>query len=207
MGYRGAPDDTFLATLHDTQDAVRWVRTHARKFNLDPTHIGAIGQSAGGHLAAMLAVSADASALHGPPGTDPAAARIQAAVSLAGVFDFISRLKDGGHQKKAIAEKRRTNGAWIGEPFSPTSRAWRDASPLNHISPGDAPVLLLHCRGDDTAPFEQSVQMFEALRPTSLRSKLVLYDGGGHNMLRVRGTNEKLWTETLAFFQATLKSP
>ncbi len=205
IDYRGAPGHTFLATLHDTQDAVRWVRAHAREYHLDPARVGAIGQSAGGHLAAMLAVSADAPSLQGPPGTDPAAARIQAAVSLAGVFDFISRLKDGGHQKKAIAEKRRSNGTWVGEPFTPTSRVWRDASPINHISAGDAPVLFLHCRGDDTAPFEQSVQMFEALRPASPRSKLVLYEVGGHNMLRVRDTNEKLWSETLAFFQATLR--
>ncbi len=204
IDYRGAPGDTFLATILDTKSAVRWVRTHAKEFSLDPARIGAIGQSAGAHLAVMLAVSADVEALEGSGEQAGVSSRIQAAVSLAGVFDFISRLRDGGHQTQALETKRRTNGAWIGEPFSVTSERWRQASPINYVTADDAPVLFVHCRGDTTAPFAQSVQMFEALQPLSPRSKLVLYDGGGHNVLRAAGA--RMWTEVIAFLTASFAS-
>lgn len=204
IDYRGAPDHTFPATIADAKAAVRWVRAHARELAVDPARIGAIGQSAGGHLAAMLAVSAGVAELEGAAEQDGAASRIQSAVALAGVFDFISRLKDGGHQRRAIEEKRRTNGAWVGEPFSVTSERWRRASPIHYVTTDDAPVLFVHCRGDMTAPFPQSVQMFEALRTLSPRSKLVLYDGGGHNVLRATGINVRMWEEAIAFLNATL---
>jgi acetyl esterase/lipase len=206
IDYRGAPDNTFPATIGDTKSAVRWVRAHAKEFALDPARIGAIGQSAGGHLAVMLAVSADVVTLEGVGHAAGVSSRIQAAVSLAGVFDFISRLKEGGHQTRALEEKRRTNGAWIGEPFSVTSERWRQASPINHVTADDAPVLFVHCRGDATAPFAQSVQMFEALQPLSPRSKLVLYDGGGHGVLRAAGTNARMWAEAIAFFTVIFAS-
>lgn len=205
IAYRGAPKDTFVATIHDTKAAVRWVRANAGEYGIAPEKIGAIGQSAGAHLATMLAVSGGVAELEGAGGNPGQSSRIQAAVSLAGVFDFVSRLKDGGHEKRALAEKRKTNGAWVGVPFSETSEEWKRASTTSYVTPDDAPVLFVHCRGDVVAPLPQSEQMYAALKPASPRSKLILYDGGGHAVLRSAGINVKMWEEAVAFLSAELR--
>ncbi len=205
IAYRGAPKDTFVATIHDTKAAVRWVRAHGARYGIAPQKIGVIGQSAGAHLATMLAVSGGVEALEGTGGNADQSSRIQAAVSLAGVFDFISRLKDGGHEKRALAEKRRTNGAWVGVPFSETSEEWKRASTTSYVTPDDAPVLFVHCHGDVVAPLAQSEQMYAALKPASPRSRLILYEGGGHGVLRAAGINVKMWEEAVAFFSAELR--
>ncbi|MES2694925.1 MAG: alpha/beta hydrolase [Verrucomicrobiota bacterium] len=205
IAYRGTPDDTFIATIHDTKAAVRWVRANAAAYNIAPARIGAIGQSAGAHLVTMLAVSGDVAEFEGKGGNPTQSSRIQAGVSLAGVFDFISRLKDGGHEKHALAEKRKTNGAWVGVPFSETSEEWKRASTTSYVTKDDAPVLFVHCHGDVVAPLPQSEQMYAALKPFAPHSKLILYDGGGHGILRAKGINVKMWEEAIAFFQAELK--
>ena len=75
-------DDAFLA---DVRAAVRFLRTNADRWQLDPQKFAAVGGSAGGTLAALLATTGDE--------TDPDC-RIQAAVCYAGVFDFVSRFQD-----------------------------------------------------------------------------------------------------------------
>jgi len=204
IDYRGAPDDHFLTTVHDTKSAVRFLRANAERFHLDPDHFGAFGQSAGGHLAAMLAVTGDVESLEGDGGHADQSSRIQAAVSFAGVFDFISRLRDGGQQTNALETKRRTNGDWVGEPFSETSETWRKASPIHYVTGDDPPILFVHCRGDNTVPFEQSIQMHEAMQEHGDGSRLVLYDGGGHGITKAAGINHRAWRETLDFFGKTL---
>ena len=48
---------TFPANIQEAKRAVRWLRKHADRLQLDAAHIGAIGGSAGGHLTALLVVS------------------------------------------------------------------------------------------------------------------------------------------------------
>jgi acetyl esterase/lipase len=204
VDYRGAPKDPFPSSVEDTKAAVRWVRANASAYGIDPERIGAIGQSAGAHLAVMLAVTGDASTLEGAGGNPGVSSRIRSAVGLAGVYDFISRFRPGGHQKTAIEERKKANELWMGIPFSETSNRWRQASPINYVTADDAPVLFVHCKGDPTAPFEQSVQMHAAMQAVSPGSRLVLYEGGGHGIFRIAGIKEQMWRETLAFFRETL---
>jgi acetyl esterase/lipase len=81
--YRASRIAPFPAQLRDAKAAVRWLRTNALRYRIDPDRIGAWGESAGGHLAVMLATTA------GVPGLDSVQAdapssRIQAAVNFFG---------------------------------------------------------------------------------------------------------------------------
>src|SRR5262249_32121002 len=49
INYRLSGEAPFPAALEDCKNAVRWMRAHAREYNIDPDHIGAYGNSAGGH--------------------------------------------------------------------------------------------------------------------------------------------------------------
>lgn len=206
ISYRGTPNDTYLKTIADTKAAVRWVRANAAKYGIDQDKIAAMGQSAGGHLAVMLATSGEGD-LEGNAGNAGVSSRIQAAVSFSGVYNFISRLKDGGQQPegKLLDTKRKTNGDWVGEPFSETGEAWLKASPITYVTADDPPVLLLHCRGDQTVPHAQGEEMYAAVHPLNERSRLVIYDGGSHGMLRAQGINEQAWGEMLRFLGEVLE--
>lgn len=205
VSYRGAPEHPFPAAVHDTKAAVRWVRTNAAAYNISPDRIGAVGQSAGGHLAAMLAVSAGTPELEGDGGNAGVSSSVQAAASWAGVFDFVSRLRDGGQQPaESFDTKRQSVGAWIGEPFSETSELWRKASPITYLTPNDPPILLVQCKDDKTVPYQQAVQMHEAVQKLNLTSELLLMDGGGHGISNIQDVNEKAWSATLAFFRTHL---
>ncbi len=208
IGYRGRPDHHYRDTIRDTKAAVRFVRTHASELGVDPHRIGAMGQSAGGHLAAMLALSDGVSVFEREAGPYGVSSRIQAAVCFAGVFDFVSRLKEDGHQQYGLETKRRTNGEWIGLPFSETSEAWREASPLTHLDKTDPPLLLVHCRSDRTVPVAQSEQMFDAIKEVAPSSRLLIFDeGGGHGITAARDVNQAAWDATMQFFRRTLQKP
>ena len=209
IGYRGAPDDTFEATVADTKAAVRYLRANAAQFNIDPDYIGAFGQSAGGHLAVMLAVSGGDEELDGDGGNPDVSSRVQAAVSFAGVFDFVSRLRDGGQQAENLDQKRRTNGAWVGEPFSEDSLRWKQASPYYRVTSDDPPVLFVHCKDDATVPYQQSVDMAERMKVFRPQSRLLLFERGGHGIRNSREGDVKAraWAETIAFLRKTLVPP
>lgn len=204
IGYRGAPEDSYLATIADTKAAVRFMRANATQYGIDPDRIGAFGQSAGGHLAVMLAVSGGEADLEGDGGNPGISSAVQAAVSFAGGFDFISRLKDGGQQARNFDAKRKSNGAWIGEAFSENSLRWKQASPYFHADSSDSPVLFVHCKDDSTVPYLQSVKMYDKMKTWHGGCRLVLFEEGGHNIRTSPRNMDKAWAETIAFFRENL---
>ena len=79
---------TFPRNLHDCKTAVRWLRKNAERLQIDADHIGVIGGSAGGHLAAMVALTGPADGLD-PPGPDEAiSCRVQCSVDFYGPSDL-----------------------------------------------------------------------------------------------------------------------
>lgn len=202
IGYRGWPEDPFPAAVHDSKAAVRFLRAKAGLYKIDAARIGAFGQSAGGHLAGMLAVSDDP-VLEGDGGNAGISSRVQAAVTFAGVYDFIERFRETNTAENN-PEKRQSNGAWIGEPFSPDSARWKQASPYFHVSDGDAPMLLVHCKDDNTVAWTQSQRMYDAMKTVRPESRLLLFDEGGHGIRGSGKVNVEAWSATIAFFRETL---
>ena len=115
------------AARDDLREAVRWIRRHARELGVDPGRIAALGQSAGGHLAAMLGTSPDA------PGEDESA-RVQAVVDFYGPSDLerlpLERSRRLAHDPVYV---------FLGDgPPGPSDTA-RDASPVHHVRAGAPP--------------------------------------------------------------------
>lgn len=205
IGYRGWPEDPYPAAVHDVKAAVRFLRAKAAIFNLDAARFGAFGQSAGGHLASMLAVSDDP-ALEGDGGNFGVSSKVQAAVCYAGVFDFIERFRETNTVENT-PEKRASNGQWIREPFAEDSPIWRQASPYFHVSDGDAPIFFVHCKDDDTVAWTQSERMHAAMKNVHPESRILLFDKGGHNVRNSPEVKDTAWGATLTFFRETLLRP
>lgn len=66
--YRLVTQAAFPACIHDCKAVVRFLKAHAEEYHIDPERIGALGNSAGGHLAAMVAMSANCSEMEGNVG-------------------------------------------------------------------------------------------------------------------------------------------
>ena len=204
ISYRGRPNNTFPSAVHDTKAAVRFLRAHASTYHIDADAIGAFGQSAGGYLTGLLAVSGGVPELEGTVGNTDESSRVQAAVSFAGVFDFVSRLRDGGHQVKDLERRRTSNGEWIGEPFSVESELWKFAAPISHLSNDDPPLLMVHCKDDTSVPVQQSVQMHTALKEIGDAHRLLVFEKGGHGIRSSPLVKDEAFKATIAFFREHL---
>lgn len=155
------------------RQAVIWVRSHARDYQLDGTRIAAMGESAGGHLAALL-------------GTNPRAgeddpARIGAVVSFSGPADLAAL---AGNSPGGYAAARQM----LGVDVATDPRRYAAASPTVLASSGDAPALLVQGSADTIVPADQARGLAAALTGVGVSNRLVMVAGAGHSLgLRVRG--------------------
>lgn len=164
--YRLAPAHRFPAALHDLQQAARWVRTQAALYRFDPERIGAFGYSAGGHLAALLGVIGDQDPLDTPHGGPDA--RVRAVVAGAAPFD-LARYEDSPLLQE-----------WLGATLEQDRPLYALASPITHVSAGDAPMFIYQGSWDALVPLEMAQAMKAALDVVQVPSELFVVTGHGH---------------------------
>src|SRR5262249_59047966 len=80
VSYRLAPQHQFPAQIEDCKAAVRWLRANAKKYKLNPDRVGAVGFSAGAHLACLLGTADQSAGLEGNGGNPEQSSRVQAVV-------------------------------------------------------------------------------------------------------------------------------
>ncbi len=167
--------------LDDLREAVRWMRTHASTIGADPRRIAALGESAGGHLAEILGT------YPGDPQTTGASSgesgKVNAVVSLYGPSDLRSLARS------SPVASRRIRGL-LGANRADYAQRLADASPQSHVTPDDAPMMLIHGRSDTLVPASQSIGLARRLRAVGVSSRLVLLSGEDHGFgLRGSGRN------------------
>jgi acetyl esterase/lipase len=166
IDYRLAPQHPSPAAVDDVRASVEWVRAHASDFGLDPGRIGAIGGSAGGHLASMLATLGDGPLDRG--------SRIAAAVSWAGPMD----LDPAGFPPDSLPYVE----SFLGCVGRQCDEAKIDAaSPISHVNEGDSPIWLGVGVEDLLVPPDQNERMAAALSRVGVRHELLVVDDAGHD--------------------------
>lgn len=167
--YRHGREAPFPAQVHDVKAAVRWVRHHAAELELDAGRVAAWGHSAGGYLAAMLAVTSDDPAFEGDLGITGPSSRLGAAIAWSPPTDFTrippppadSVLHSSGHDPHD----------WLPGPT---------ASPLLHASATAAPLLLAHGTDDAGIPIAHSEALVAAYWRAGADADLIRLEGAGH---------------------------
>lgn len=160
--YRLSGEAKYPAAVDDARAAVAWLRENAASYDVDPHRIGVVGQSAGGHLAALLGVGVDAES------------PVQAVAVLNAVLDLPAA---------ARANPLATGTAitsFLGYAYTERPELWSQASPLSHVSCRSSPMLLLHGTDDTVVPFAQSVAMSAALERAGVPVELSSATGVGH---------------------------
>jgi acetyl esterase/lipase len=168
--YRLAPENKFPAMLENAKCAVRFLRAHAQKFNLDPGRIGVMGDSAGGHLVALLGLT-DASAGFEGTGWTNESSRVQAVVDLYGPSDLLS----GPTNQSTIKLVKAAFGAKdAGDPVLIRG------SPVTYVTSNAPPFLILHGDHDKLVSLQQSVELNDRLKAVGVDSTLVVITNFAH---------------------------
>jgi len=195
--YRFCPKDTFPAQVHDVKAAVRWIKSHAKEYKVDPNHVGAVGFSAGGHLALMLGLTGPTDGLEGEADKDAPDTKIQAVVNYFGPTDLSAA--DYPEISQEIIK------AFLGGTPKEKSKEAAQASPVTFVSKGDAPVLTFQGTKDPLVPHSQATKLADALTAAGVPGRVELLVGAGHGW----GGDDMKRTlnEMYAFFDAQLKPP
>jgi acetyl esterase/lipase len=174
VGYRLSGEAIWPAQIHDCKAAIRWIRSNAKKYNLDADRIGVTGNSAGGHLVAMLGTTGDVAALEGMIGEHTGvSSRVACVVDQYGPTELLAM--GGRHNDSGSPESKLVGGA-----IQENKDAARSASPTNYVSKDDAPFLFIHGTNDPAVPFNQSELLAAALKKVDVEALLVPVTGGGH---------------------------
>lgn len=191
--YRASGEVVFPAAVEDTKAAVRWLRANAAQYHIDPDAIGAIGGSAGAHLAVYLGVTDGVECLDGIGGNQNIASGVSAVVGLATPTNF-SSLTDGPDQAtNAIV-------AFLGVSHKVDSHLWAFASPISHVTGSSPPLLLMHSESDQLVPFTHALELAERYGSTGLPVEVVLIPDAPHAFWNFKDWFGETMDRSAAFF-------
>ncbi|MDJ0394638.1 alpha/beta hydrolase [Rhodococcus sp. G-MC3] len=170
IDYRLTPDTIFPGQLHDVRKALRWIRSHAEEYGIDPSRIGLWGSSAGGHLAALAGAHSSRMQL---PGEEPSeiSAAVQVVAEGYGPVFFDDQRDDS------------PEAFLLGGPIRDNPELARAANPAKQVRPGMPPFLILHGTADTMVPHTNSIALFDALAAAGNEATLYLVGGFGHGFL------------------------
>ena len=148
VNYRLSPKVRAPGHVVDCKRAIAWIREHADEFGVDPNFICVTGGSAGGHLTAMVALTANDPALQ--PGFEDADTSVQAAVPFYGVYDMVDpdELMIKGFRDRFVGP------VVFDSHYSAGPESYERYSPISHVRPDAPPMMMIHGTRDALVPIE-----------------------------------------------------
>ncbi|MBG6105050.1 acetyl esterase/lipase [Micromonospora vinacea] len=191
--YRLSGEAHFPAQLDDVTAAVRWLRRHGDTVGVDRERIGVWGESAGGHLASMVALT----------GNDQDDSRVRAAVCWYAPSNLLT-MQAQAHPSGTIDHEAADSpeSLLIGAPLAGNPEAGRAASPITYVTDQAPPMLLIHGDQDLVVPVGQSEELAAALTAAGAEVELSVVRGADHCFAGV--PLEPLIRDSLAFFTRVL---
>jgi acetyl esterase/lipase len=184
VGHVSQPKASVAEIFADVSRGVRYVRTHADEYGIDPDRIGVGGGSAGGHLALLLATRGGPGPADAVDPVDRASSRVQAAAVFFPVTDLTNLAGstedpgDGGppiHFRAAFRQEPVDMATWRPQAH--------ELSPIYHVTAELPPVLIHHGDRDTLVTLDQSVRFRDRAREAGADVTLVTVAGGGHGWL------------------------
>lgn len=196
--YRLSGDAQFPAQIQDCKAAVRWLRANAEAYGIDPQRIGAIGHSAGGHLAALLATSNGIEALEGEGGNGSFSSAIQAAVPMGAQTDL---------ETDRIRSMTAQSGAkiwhdFLGGSLDANEARYQLASPRRHLDSDDAPMMFIAGALDNIDT--NAVPIREDMKRLKIPTGILVVPGAPHNFLKEPHWSELALSTAALFFDTNL---
>lgn len=203
LEYRPATVAAFPAQLKDCEQAVRFLRSRARKYQIDPDRIGVWGASAGGHLAALLGVHS---------GKKRNSANVQAVCDWCGPADLVNAIGDSpkdcplniGEVLWRLFLGPAAGNQALRNSINPAQRKklLASGSPIEYVSGKEPPILIVHGDADKTVPLIQSQRFYERLNSAGADVSLHVVRGGQHRLFDYPESSE----QAVTFFERTLNA-
>ncbi len=170
--YRLSGEAQFPAALQDAKCAVRWVRSVAKQYGIDPDRVAVCGGSAGGHLSAMMAVSSGVEEYEGNGGHADFSSDIQLAILFNGEFDMWDLVEKGSLMDAM--------DAFFGGSSQKIPKRYDEASPIQRVTKDTPPMLFLHGDQDRCVSHEQALAMVKRLTELGVPAEVEIYEGKPH---------------------------
>lgn len=174
INYRFSQQNIFPAQIEDCKAAIRWLRSHAEDYGIDPERIGAVGSSAGGHLAALLGTTGDSRQFDVGENLEFSSA-VCAVVDNFGPTDLMKAAQTPGYERKMSAVTQ-----FLGGTVNEKAELAEQANPITYITPADPPFLIIHGDADPLVPLNQSELLHSALVKAGVASEFHVVKGGMH---------------------------
>ena len=200
VSYRFSREAPFPAAIQDVKAGIRWLRARATTYNIDPTRAAIWGQSAGGHLAALVGTSCGVAALEPGGRIVPRAANVETVAStVAGAQDASDCVQAvvGWFGMYDFASMPRRTSPPAGMPAGPsaedlflgcpdgncTAQQKQAASPTTYVDASDPPFLLMHGADDQTVPEAQTETFDAALRAKGVSVRKIVIPAVDHSWI------------------------
>lgn len=161
--------DKSIGPLQDAQQAMKFARQHASEWNLDPNRMGAIGFSAGGHLASTLATHFNKPQIENPANIN---LRPDFLVLVYPVISMDSKVTHLDSRKALLGEK-------------PSNERINSFSNELHVNANTPPTLLLHAVDDKLVDVKNTLLFLEALKVAGVPVQAHLFDKGDHGFFLI----------------------
>ena len=171
--YRLTPEAPWPAQIHDVKAAMRWFRANVDALDIQPDRIAVLGNSAGGHLALLLAATPGRAEFEGDGGNPAIDTSVAAVIAVyPPVTFFVGERISGGTTAAAI----------LGD--AATVDAAKAASPIEYVHADFPPTFFLHGNGDKVVPVSASINMYNALSAAGARAEMHIYAEQPHTWAR-----------------------
>jgi acetyl esterase/lipase len=178
INYRLSPRATFPDPLIDVKQGISWVKQHIEAYGGDPGFVAITGGSAGGHLAALAALTANQPQYQ--PGFEQIDTAVQACVPCYGVYDLTEKLHLHNPSFKAMLELAILKVSYRNSP-----ERFEEASPVFRIGEKVPPFFVLHGQNDTLVPVEVARHFVEVLHEKSQAPVLYAELEGAHHAFDV----------------------
>jgi acetyl esterase/lipase len=187
LNYRMSGEAIFPAAVLDCKCAIRWLRAHAKQYNLDPDRFAAIGGSAGGNLSAMLATSAGVEELEDKSqGNGEYSSAVQACVEWFGPTDFTKLDEQLAELELGPCDHNEANSPesmYMGGKITELDKTYvNKANPMTYINGNLPPIFIQHGSRDNLVPMLQSKIFVEEIERKLGPGRVVfeILEGAGH---------------------------
>jgi acetyl esterase/lipase len=195
VSYRLAPKHKFPAQIEDAKAAVKYLRKNAKVYKIDPDKMGAMGFSAGGHLAALLGVTRKEDGFEGKAMPE-VSSEVQCVVDYFGPTDLTLYAESTEITKMLVP--------FLGKEAATDSNVMKKASPVTYIHKKAPPFLIIHGTVDLIVPYIHSEALKKKLKEVDVPCELLPVPWKGHGWEDPKAV-ELAAKATLKFLDANLK--